>query len=536
MAELSELEILLTELERQDIKLWVEGDKLRFDAPPGALTTDWRTRLQASKPILIEYLTQAGVHEAREGFPFLTDPQRAGIHPLSFAQRHFGLLQLRYPEACFYNVPFGFRIEGVPDVDALQKSLDAIVVRHEFLRTTLQAVEGEIRQVVMPAATLAIRLVDLQGLSGSEQQAGIEREIQSECHTPFDLARDCTLRVRLLSLAEQHHLLLLCLHNTLFDTGSLRALLHEIGHHYAMFTGSAPVSSLPGLPMPYAGCVRWQQAQLAGNLAPRLSYWRDWFKKGEPPALTQIIAGQEKPPATFQAATSWCALTAGLTAKLKQFSQEQGVSLFMTLISAYALVLSRHSGCTDVVLGTTLANRNHWKLEPLIGSLLNILALRFDFEKERDYGSLLQQTRRIVLAAFDNQDIPFAVMSPLLTPDAPRTTPLFRTVFSFLGELSRDELKLAGVSVEFMEEIHGAFMFPDLYPTVWERQTPDGLALTSCWQYKQGYLSETTVLTLMADFRTLLADMVEYHGETGASSGVSENRNVTLPMEPEAGD
>ncbi len=525
MANLSELEILLTELERLDIKLWVEGDKLRFDAPPGALTTDLRSRLQASKPALIQCLVQAGIHAPGDGFPFLTDLERAGIHPLSFAQRHFGLIQLRHPEACFYNVPFGFRIKGLLDVDALQKSLDALVGRHGFLRTTLQKVEGEIRQVVATAGVMAIRQVSLQGLSGPEQQAGIEREIQIECRTPFDLTCDCTLRVRLLSLTEQHHVLVLCLHNTLFDTGSLRAVLHEIGHYYAMFTGVVLSSTLPALPMQYAGCVRWQQAQLAGNLESRLSYWRDWFKQGEPPALTQIIAGQETPSETFVAATSWCELTADLTVKLKQFSQEQGVSLFMTLVSAYALALSRYSEQTDVVLGTTLANRNHWKLEPLVGSLLNILALRFDFGETMDYGSVLQQTRHVVLAAFAHQDIPFGVMAPLLAPDAPRTTPLFRTVFSFLGELSRDELKLAGVSVEFMEEIHGEFMFPDLYPTVWERQTPDGLALTSCWQYKQGYLPETTVLAIMADFRGILADMVEYHGKTDASLAFHENKN-----------
>jgi len=504
------LDCLLTELERLDVRLWLEGDKLRFDAPPGALTAALRARLQTEKPALIRFLAETGVHAPQDGFPFTGEQARAGIHPLSFAQRHFGLIQARYPGECFYNVPFGFRISGPLEVAALQRSLDAMVERHEFLRTTLQPVDGEVRQVVAATGRILIRSVSLGACQDAAgQQAGIEREIQAECHTPFDLARDCPLRVCLITLTGQDHVLLLCLHNTLFDTGALRALLHEIERFYAAFSTGNTDTALPPLPMQYAGCVRWQQALLAGDMTTRLAYWHDWFKPGEPPPLTQRIAGREEPSDTFVAGTLWCELSAELTGQLHRLSQAQGISLFMTLVSAYALVLGRHSGCTDVVLGTTLANRNHWKLESLPGSLLNILALRFDLAEAPDCISLLQQTRRIVLAAFAHQDIPFAVMAPQIAPDSPRTTPLFRTVFSFLGELSRDELNLTGCTVHFMEEIHGESMFPDLYPTVWERQTPEGLALTSCWQYKQGYLAEDRVAALMADFRAVLTALAQ---------------------------
>ncbi len=509
---LSELQVLLTELERLDIKLWVEGEKLRFDAPPGALLPELRSRLQAHKSGLIAYLDQAGVHAPADRFPAIDERERAGIFPLSFAQRHFGLLQNRYPQECFYNVPFGFRIEGALNVPALQQTLDVIVERHAFLRTTLQLLDGEYRQVVAATGAVAIRHVDMQSVSADKQAASVEREIWEECQTPFDLARDCTLRVRLLCLSQYQHILLLCLHNTLFDTGSLRALLHEIEQGYAAFAaGQTP--QLPVLPMQYSDSVRWQQALLSGDLQARFTYWHHWFAKGEPPALTQAIAGRSEPSVTFRAGTLWCELSAELTAQLKQLSQQAGVTLFITLVSAYALVLQKHSGYDDVVLGTTFANRNHWKLEPLLGSLLNILALRFDLVGNPDFLSILKQAQGAVMAAFAHQDIPFSVMAPLLQPGQQRTQPLFRTVFSFLGELSRSELQLAGTEVSFMEEIHGEFMFPDLYPTVWERQTPSGLALTSCWQFKQDYMPESTVQGMIHDFQTVLAAMARNPGD-----------------------
>lgn len=525
---LTPLEILLTELERLDIKLWVEGDKLRFDAPPGALTAEMRARLQTSKPDLIRFLDEAKVYAPGEGYPFMSELERAGIHPLSFAQRHFGLMQARFPKECFYNVPFGFRISGPLDVAALQSSLNALCMRHDFLRTTLNVFNDEVRQIVSPRGEIPVHPVDLRHVPRAEHPPLIQREVLTECHLPFDLSCDCSVRVRLLTLADQEHILLLCLHNTAFDTGSLRALLHEIECHYQAFTTREPVDSLPELPMQYAGCVRWQQALLAGDLESRLIYWRDWFTRGEPPPLTWAIAGRQTPSDTYAAGTLWCELSAELTLAIKQLSLEQNVTVFITLVSAYAMVLSRHSGYTDVVLGTTLANRNHWKFEPIIGSLLNILALRFDLAGEWTFTRVLQQTRSIVMDAFAHQDIPFGVIAPTILTGTERTTPLFRTVFSFLGELTQDELKLAGVKVSFMEEIHGESMFPDLYPTVWERQTPDGLALTSCWQYKRGYMPEHTVASMTEDFKTILGAMVLNPSDTLSSVNFSKNdKNMT---------
>lgn len=501
------LEALFTELERLDIKLWVEQDRLRFNAPPGALTPELRTRLQTHKAELIAALNSAGIHSPERSLCNAHDASGVRVYPPSFAQRHFGNLQRQNPTACYYNVPFGFHCRGPLDENLLRRSFNATIARHEFLRTTLQDVDGALMQVVAPSGEVQMTVVPLPPAAPA---AAIEREIQIECHTPFDLTSASSLRVRLLRLAQDEHILLICLHNVAFDTGSLSALLHEVGAHYAALAGGQ-ADRLPGLPMQYADCVRWQQALLSADLEPRRAYWRAWFSRGEPPPVTLAIARRDAPPPTFDAGTLRCDYAPPLTQQLKQLSQQAGVTLFTTLLAAYALTLHRFSGLDDVVMGTTFANRNHWKLEPLIGSLLNVLALRIDLSANPAFVDLLKQVREAFLAACTHQDVPYAVIAPLLHEAAAapkRTTPLFRTVFSFLGEIPGNLLQLPGIDVSFMEKIHGELMFPDLYPTMWEKQTADGMALTGYWQYKKDLYGEATARAILDHFGQVLTAVV----------------------------
>ncbi|TAN46943.1 MAG: hypothetical protein EPN21_19080 [Methylococcaceae bacterium] len=497
------LAALFTELERLDIKLWLEADRLRFNAPPGALTAELRSRLQTHKAELIAYLHRAGIHAPEDRMSLSHDASAQHVSPPSFAQRHFGTLQRQNPTACYYNVPFGFHCRGPLDENLLRQSFNATIARHEFLRTTLQDIDGALMQVVAPAGEIHMTVVPLQQLNATDLAAAIEREIQTECHTPFDLAAESGLRIRLLRLAQEEYVLLICLHNVAFDTGSLSALLHEVGEHYAALAGGQP-ARLPALPMQYADCVRWQQALLNSNLEPRLAYWRQWFSRGEPPPVTLLIAKQETPSPSFHAGTLRCDYAPQLTQQLKQLSQQAGVTLFATLLAAYALTLYRFSSIGDVVMGTTFANRSHWKQEPLIGSLLNILALRIDLSGSPDFLSVLKQVREVFLAACSHQDVPFAAIAPILQPDQQRTTPLFRTVFSFLGEIPGNQLQFPGIEVSFMEKIHGELMFPDLYPTMWEKKTADGMALTGYWQYKQDLYSAATASALLDYFSHVL--------------------------------
>lgn len=503
---MTSIEALFADLERLDVRLWLEGGGLRFSAPKGALTPALRERLASQKTAIIDYL---GAGQRQDG----ADPGESGngrIHPPSFAQRHFGNLQRLNPSDCFYNIPMAFRLTGKLDEGMLRRSFDAIVGRHDFLRTTLQEIDGALMQVVMPATERArpfdLPVVDLANLSVGERDGAVDREIRNEWRRPFDLSRESGLRVRLLRLAEDERILLFCLHNVLFETGSMRALLHELGSHFADLS-SGNACSLPPLPMQYADAVRWQQSLLASGMDQRLDYWREWFAKGEPPLLTLAIAQRGEPPTTFEANTLPVEIGPELTARLKSLSQQAGVTLFIPLLTAYAVVLHRFSGSDDIVMASTFANRSHWKLEPLIGSLLNIIALRFDLSGNPDYLALLRYVRDVVLTAFARQDVPFETVATVLQLEQRRKVPLFRTVFSFFEETPYEQLQLAGLTVTYMDTLYCDVMRPDIYPALWEKKIGGVTTLKGYWQYKRELYEEPVANRMLRDYYSVLEAM-----------------------------
>jgi hypothetical protein len=503
---LTSVEALFADLERLDVKLWLEGGGLRFSAPKGALTPALRERLASQKTAIIDYL---GTGQGQDG----ADPGESGqgrIHPPSFAQRHFGNLQRLNPSDCFYNIPLAFRLSGTLDLGMLRRSFEAMVGRHDFLRTTLQEIDGALMQVVMPAAEenreFELPVVELSHLPSSEQGDAVEQEIRKEWRRPFDLSRESGLRVRLLRLAEDDLILLFCVHNVLFETGSMRALLHELGSHYADLSSDKPCS-LPPLPMQYADAVRWQQSLLASGMDQRLDYWREWFAKGEPPLLTLAIAQRSEPPTAFEANTLPIEIGPELTVRLKSLSQQAGVSLFIPLLTAYAVVLHRFSGNDDVVMATTFANRSHWKLEPLIGSLLNIIALRFDLSGNPDYLALLRYVRDVVLTAFARQDVPFETVATVLQLEQRRKVPLFRTVFSFFEETPYEQLQLPGVAVTYLDTLYCDVMRPDIYPALWEKKIGGVTTLKGYWQYKRELYEEPVASLMLRDYYVVLEAM-----------------------------
>jgi hypothetical protein len=433
-------------------------------------------------------------------------------------------LQQLHPAACFFNVPYAFLLEGELDSALLRRSLDEIVRRHELLRTTLRTVDGTLRQVIAPAGLADMTVADLRDHSPESQRDEVDRFIESELARPFDLANESCLRVRLLRLSGEQHILFLCAHSVMTEDGSLAALLDELGEHYQAF-GAAPPGTdpiaLPALPMQYADYAHWQQSLLTMGLEARLSYWQQWFAKGEPPPLTPDFADLAPAEVTFRAGTIWHQFPLELTDQLKQLSRRAGVTLFVTAIAGYAALLYRYTGCTDVVVGGPAANRSHWKVKPLIGSTLNILAYRFDLSGDPDVLTLLARVRATVLAAFTHQDVPFSSVAPLLEASAQRSNPLFRTVLTFSEDTPHDKLRLPGVAVTFLEKITNHEIRPELFPVMWEDQLAGG-ALTSYWLYRQDQFSADAITQMAADYQAILTAMTDDPTQTiGALSSSS---------------
>jgi len=232
-----------------------------------------------------------------------------------------------------------------------------------------------------------------------------------------------------------------------------------------------------------------------------------WFAIGEPPPLTPTFAKPTAAEPTFRAGTVWHQFSSEMTDQLKRLSRRAGVTLFTTIVAGYAALLYRYSGCTDVVVGGPAANRRHWKLEPLIGSTLNILAYRFDLTGNPDVLTLLARVRATVVAALTHQDVPFASIAPMLEPDRQRTGPLFRTVLTFCEDTPHHQLDLPGMKVTFLEKFTNQEIRPELFPVMWE--DPIAGTLTSYWLYREDLFSAATMAQMVADYEALLIAMID---------------------------
>jgi non-ribosomal peptide synthetase component F len=243
----------------------------------------------------------------------------------------------------------------------------------------------------------------------------------------------------------------------------------------------------------------------------RLHYWREWLTHGEPPALTWTP--HRPPPATptFHTHVPWQRYAPELTQQLKALSQRHGVTLYMTLITAYAMILQRYTGCADLTIGTTYSNRPHWQFASLIGATIDVPALRIDMTDNPDLATLLARVRAVVTAALTYQDVPWERIAPSLQL---ASTPLFRVVFTFFAETPHGQLQLPGITVTFLEELINELSRPALYLVLWENQTVAGDALTGYWMHKQDVFSAETAEQMNEEFRALLTALVNHPTQT----------------------
>ncbi len=297
--------------------------------------------------------------------------------PLSFAQQQLWFLNQLEPENPFYNIPFALHLKGPLQVEVLERSLREIVRRHEALRTTFGTIDGLPQQVIAPSGPLSFALQDLRAIANEEQKAYVQQQILLEENRPFDLRVGPLLRTTLLQLAEEEHILLLVTHHIVADGWSLDVLMGELTQLYkAHLYGQ--LSPLAELPIQYADFALWQREWLQGEvLAEHLAYWKQ--RLADAPAVLQLPTDHPRPAIqTFRGATQQLALSAELTAMLRELNRREGVTMFMTLLAAFQTLLYRYTGQEDLVVGTPIANRTRKEVAELIGFFVNTLVLRTD--------------------------------------------------------------------------------------------------------------------------------------------------------------
>ncbi|OAB58114.1 hypothetical protein AY600_04795 [Phormidium willei BDU 130791] len=423
--------------------------------------------------------------------------------PLSFAQQRLWFLHRLAPDSPMYNLAAAVRLRGFLDQTALEQSLNEVRRRHQVLRSRVMEVGGQPQQVIHPWQPRSLPRVDLQSLTPSAQAQELEQRSQALARHRFDLAQDEPLAWQLLQLAPDDHQLLIVLHHIVSDGWSKERLIHEVAEIYQAQVsppvGAKQGSPLPPLPLQYADVARWQrQRDQDPEQLAHLAYWRQQLHQVPPlalPILRPAVDSPEAPGALYSAH-----LSPDLTIALKQFSQKQGVTLFMTLLAAFKVLLWRYSGQTDLVLGVPTAGRSRADFEPLIGCFINPVVLRSDLSGNPSFRELLQQIRETATQAYSHGDIPFERLVEELQPDR-TTTPLFQVMFA-LQNLPRTQLTLPQLSFEIHELHPGSAKF-DLTVALHER---DG-GLTANLEYRCDRIHPNAIARLWNHYQTLLTDV-----------------------------
>jgi amino acid adenylation domain-containing protein len=394
--------------------------------------------------------------------------RRARTFPLSFSQERLWLIDQLDPGHASYIIPAAARISGPLDVEILRRSLDAVVARHEVLRTTF-VVEGDRPvQHVADALKIELPLADLSALPPAEHEREIERRARAEARRPFDLARGPLLRARLLSLDAGEHVLLFTMHHIVSDGWSMGVLVHELAAMYAALEAGRP-ATLPELPIQYADFALWQRERLRGaELRNHLDYWVRQLAQA--PVL-QLPTDRPRPPVqSFNGANHRFALPGELSARVRALAAGEGCTPFMVLLAGLQALLARFSGQEDVVVGSPIANRTRRELQGLIGFFVNTLALRTDLAGDPTFRALLRRVRDVCAQAYEHQDLPFEKLVAELRPrrDLSRT-PLFQ-VMLVLQNLPETDLRLpTGLTLRPVDFDAGTARF-DLTFIVGERE------------------------------------------------------------------
>ena len=472
-----------------------------------------RDRLEVELPLryLFETPTIAGLSTSIETVrqpeqtlkvPPLVPVSRERELPLSFAQQRLWFLEQLEPNTATYNMPAAVRLNGQLNVEALEQSFKEIIRRHETLRTTFTTKNGNPIQVIHPAWEFQLVKHDFTGIE--EQARQLEDFLLQEAARPFDLTQDLLLRASLLRLSETEYVLAIALHHIIFDGWSLGILIREFATLYEAFRAGKP-SPLPELDIQYADFAAWQRKWLQGAaLEEMLAYWKQQLGTNLP-ILQLPKTNLQTNLNTRRSGSSKFHISAKLAEGLQALGRQEGVTLFMTLLGAFQILLQRYTSQDDIVVGTDIANRNRSEIEPIIGFFVNLLVLRVNLEGNPSFRRLLKQVKEVTLGAYAHQDLPFAELVKALGGErsAPHSTPLFQVLF-VLQNTPISSLELPDVTLTLLE-IEPQISRFDI--ALFLTETEGGIE--GVWQYNADLFAVEAIAQMSGHFLTLINSIVE---------------------------
>ncbi|MBI4524347.1 MAG: amino acid adenylation domain-containing protein [Deltaproteobacteria bacterium] len=457
--------------------------------------------LSPAKRGLLERRVKEDATAAREAIAIPPRPKSESA-PLSFAQQRLWFINQLEPESSAYNEAAAIRLEGTPNVDALKNALNAIVDRHEVLRTTFSAADGSGPvQLIGKSRPVDLPIVDFSGYPEPERMAQVQGAIAQLRECNFDLGKDLMLRAALLRLDFNRHVLVIITHHIASDGWSNGIFWRELATLYEAFSLEKP-NPLPELPIQYADYAVWQRQWLQGEvLEKQLSYWKAQLQDL---SILELPTDRPPPPVqTYRGARQSLLLPRALSDHLKALSSQQGVTLFMTLLAALQTLLHRYTGQDDIVVGSPIAGRNRLETEGLIGFFVNTLVFRTDLSGNPTFRELLHRVKEEALHAYEHQDLPFERLVEALNPDRDRgRTPLFQVMFA-VQNVPRRALEMPGL-VAAPIEIESLTAKFDLFAAFVERDQQQTMRI----EYNTDLFDDATIRRMTVHFQTLLESVV----------------------------
>jgi len=428
---------------------------------------------------------------------------RRSPFPLSFPQQGLWLAyQLRSADSADI-IAGSLRLRGQLDRGAFERSLNEIVQRHEVLRTRIMIIQDQPVQCVDPFEPLNLNFIDLRDRPAAERDASVRRLAAEDARRPFNLGRDCLFRVQLIRVADDEHILLLAMHHIVSDGWSLGILFGELSVLYSGYLSGGD-SQLPELTIQYGDFAAWQKERLRGKvLESRISYWKEHLDRL--PLLALPFDHPRPAVQTFRGGRALIAVPKPVADGLKSLSEQDGASLFMTMMSAFKILLSRYANQYDFAVGTSVAGRYRVDIEDLIGCFLNLLAIRTNLAGDPDFREVLRRVRESTLNAYDHQDLPFEKLVEALQPARTAAhTPLFQVTFELHHRRGKG-VGFQGLEVEWPElaERNNIAKY-DL--SISMSETEDGL--NGFVLYNADLFDATTIDRMMGHFQVLLSGIV----------------------------
>ena len=464
--------------------------------------SNYRDLFSDDRLSLLESLLQEEGFETSSDFTISLREKRE-LESLSFSQTRMWILDRLEPGNTTYNIPRAIRLRGPLNVEALQKSLNTIMRRHESLRTTYTAVNGSPHQTILPEQPLPLLVHDLTEYSVDEREAEAGKYIQAEAKRPFDLENDLPIRTQLLKMGAEDHIFLLTMHHIASDGWSLILFYREMGMLYNAHQ-QGTVATLPELPIQYADYAVWQQEWFQNeNLTSQVDYWKAHLG-GELTALDLPTDYHRAPVRTFRGESQSRFLSAALSKKLRTIFNQEDVTLFMVMLAAFKLMMHRYSHQNDIIIGSPISGRNRPEVENLIGLFLNTLVMRTDLSKDPTFREALQRVRQVCLDAFANQDVPFEKLLEVLKVERDLSrTPIFQVFFNMLNFVD-EPVKIQGISGEYLSDGELGSKF-DLTLYVNEAQAEIELTLV----YNADLFAAARMETMLAQYEAVLQQVCD---------------------------